>query len=271
MTRIANFRAMRQQRRRPSSPDGAMSLMDHLRELRNRIFKSALAVFVAGIGVYFLYHRLYDVLVEPYCEAIKNTAQESCKLLYTDPVSPFAMQLRVSAYVGILIALPVIFWQLWRFVAPGLYQKEKRYAIAFVASSVVLFLLGAALAWYSLPKIFEWLVDQAGDALVQTKVDEYMSLLALMVFAFGLSFEFPLVLLALQLMGVVSPDTLAGVRRHAIVGIVAVVAIVTPGGDPVSLFALSIPLCIFYEASIWIARLMLGRRAKNREATDTAA
>jgi sec-independent protein translocase protein TatC len=181
------------------------------------------------------------------------------------------MQLRVSAYVGILIALPVIFWQLWRFVAPGLYQKEKRYAIAFVASSVVLFLLGAALAWYSLPKIFEWLVDQAGDALVQTKVDEYMSLLALMVFAFGLSFEFPLILLALQLMGVVSPDTLAGVRRHAIVGIVAVVAIVTPGGDPVSLFALSIPLCIFYEASIWIARLMLGRRAKNREATDTAA
>ena len=116
-----------------------------------------------------------------------------------------------------------------------------------------------------------FVVDQAGDALVQTKVDEYMSLLALMVFAFGLSFEFPLILLALQLMGVVSPDTLAGVRRHAIVGIVAVVAIVTPGGDPVSLFALSIPLCIFYEASIWIARLMLGRRAKNREATDTAA
>ena len=114
-------------------------------------------------------------------------------------------------------------------------------------------------------------LGQAGDALVQTKVDEYMSLLALMVFAFGLSFEFPLILLALQLMGVVSPDTLAGVRRHAIVGIVAVVAIVTPGGDPVSLFALSIPLCIFYEASIWIARLMLGRRAKNREATDTAA
>jgi sec-independent protein translocase protein TatC len=271
VTRLTNFRAMRQQRRRPASPDGAMSLMDHLRELRNRLFKCALAVFVAGIVVYFLYDRLYDFLVEPYCEAIKNTSQTSCKLVFLDLTSPFATQLRLSAYVGVLIALPVIFWQLWRFIAPGLYQKEKRYAIAFVASSVVLFLLGAALAYYSLPKIFEWLIAQASGADIQAKAEDYFSLLALMVFAFGLSFEFPLVLLALQLMGVVSPESLAGVRRHAIVGIVVVVAVVTPGGDPISLFALSIPLCIFYEASIWVARLMLGRRAKNREATDTAA
>ena len=248
-----------------------MSLMDHLRELRNRLFKCALAVFVAGIVVYFFYDRLYDFLVHPYCEAIKNTPQKSCKLVFLDLTSPFATQLRLSAYGGVIIATPVLFWQLWRFIAPGLYKNEKRYAIVFVASSVVLFLMGAALAYYSLPKIFEWLINQAGTADIQNKAEDYFSLLALMVFAFGLSFEFPLLLLALQLVGIVSPDKLASVRRHAIVGIVTVVAVVTPGGDPISLFALSIPLCIFYEASIWIARLMLGRRARTREATGTAA
>lgn len=271
MTRIANFRSMRQERRRPSSPDGSMSLMDHLRELRNRVFKCALAVFVAGVAVYFVYDPINEFLTDPYCEAIKKTSQSSCQLLFLDMTSPFALKLRLCAYIGIIISLPVIFWQLWRFIAPGLYQKEKRYAIAFVASSVVLFLLGAALAFYSLPKIFEWLIDQANGAQLQTQAEKYYSLLALMVFAFGFSFEFPLLLLALQLMGVVSPDALARVRRQAIVGIVVVVAVVTPGGDPISLFALSIPLCIFYEASIWIARLMLSRRARNRGAADTAA
>lgn len=269
MTRLAAVRAARRSRKPPRTPDGSMSLMDHLRELRNRIFKCALAIFIAGLGVFFLYDRLYRFLTHPYCEAIKHTSQKSCQLLYTDPISPFAMQMRVSAYVGILVALPVIFWQLWRFVAPGLYQKEKRYAVIFVASSVVLFLLGAALAWYSLPKIFEWLVDQADGALVQTKVDEYMSLLSLMVFAFGLSFEFPLLMLALQLTGVVSPSTLSAYWRHATVAIVAVVAIVTPGGDPISLFALSIPLVVFYLASIVIARAMLRRRAQ-RAGTEPA-
>lgn len=248
-----------------------MSLMDHLRELRNRIFKSALAVVVAGTGIYFVYGRIYSFLTDPYCRAIKMTSQKSCDLVFLDLTSPFATKLRLCAYIGVLVALPVIFWQLWRFIAPGLYRKERRYAVVFVATSVVLFLMGAALAYYSLPKIFEWLIDQAGSAVIQSKAEDYFSLLALMVFAFGLSFEFPLLLLALQLVGVVSPDTLAGVRRHAIVGIVTVVAVVTPGGDPISLFALSIPLCIFYEASIWIARLMLGRRGDRNKAADPAS
>ena len=248
-----------------------MSLMDHLRELRNRLFKCALASVVGGVLVYFFYDPLYDFLTEPYCKAIEGTTQKSCKLVFFDLTSPFATQLRISAYVGILIATPVIFWQLWRFVAPGLYKNEKRYAVGFVASSVALFLMGAALAYYSLPAIFQWLINQAGTATIQNKAEDYFSLLALMVFAFGLSFEFPLLLLVAQLIGLVSPAKLASVRRHAIVGIVIVVAVVTPGGDPISLFALSIPLCIFYEASIWIARLMLGRRAQKREARDAAA
>ncbi|MFN8051241.1 MAG: twin-arginine translocase subunit TatC [Acidimicrobiales bacterium] len=261
MSRLTNFRALRGRKERRANPDGSMSLMDHLRELRNRLFKCSAAVVVCAIVVYFFYDRIYDFLQEPYCKAIKGTTQKTCELVFLDLTSPFATQLRISTYVGILFAMPVIFWQLWRFIAPGLYKNEKRYAISFVGSSVVLFMLGAALAYYSLPAIFQWLINQAGTAVIQNRAEDYFSLLALMVAAFGFSFEFPLLLLVLQLIGIVSPDKLASVRRHAIVGIVTVVAVVTPGGDPVSLFVLSIPLCLFYEASIWIARLMLRRRS----------
>jgi sec-independent protein translocase protein TatC len=226
-------------------------------------------VFAGGIGVFFVYDQVYEFLQEPYCQALKGTSQsQDCNLVFLDLTSPFATQLRISTYVGILVALPIIFYQLWRFIAPGLYRNEKRYALAFVGSSVLLFALGAALAFYSLPAIFQWLINQAGTAVIQNKAEDYFSLLALMVAAFGISFEFPLLLLALQLMGVVTPDKLASVRRHAIVGIVIVVAIVTPGGDPVSLFILAIPLCIFYESSIWIARLVLRRRAGADAATS---
>jgi sec-independent protein translocase protein TatC len=271
VSRLANFRGGRGRRRRvPSSPDGSMSLMEHLRELRNRLFKCALAIFVCAFVLYFFYGHIYKFATAPYCDAIKGTNQKSCQLVFLDLVSPFATKLRVTTYLGVLVALPVIFYQLWRFIAPGLYRTEKRYALSFVISSVLLFAMGAVLAYVSLPKIFQWLLNQGGEAVIQAKAEDYFSLLALMIVVFGLSFEFPLLLLVLQLIGVVKPDTLAHYRRHAIVGIVTVVAIVLPGGDPISLFALSIPLCLFYEASIWIARLLLRRRTK-APATNAAA
>lgn len=261
MTRVANFRARRARRSTPN-PDGSMSLMEHLRELRSRLFKSVAAVAVAAVGVFLFYDPLYDFLTEPYCRAIEGTQQPNCTLVFLDLTSPFATQLRISAWVGVLVATPVLFFQLWRFIAPGLYRNERRYALAFVGSSVTFFMLGAALAYYSLPKIFNWMINQAGDAVIQNKADDYFRLLALMVGAFGLSFEFPLVLFALQVMGVVTPEKLASLWRHAVVGIVAVVAIITPGGDPISLAVLSVPLVIFYAASIALAKVVLRRRAQ---------
>ncbi|MEZ5322679.1 MAG: twin-arginine translocase subunit TatC [Microthrixaceae bacterium] len=248
-------------RRRQRGNDASMPVTDHLRELRNRVFKCIAAVAISSVGVFFLYDPIYRFLTHPYCEAIRAAKRDDCRLQFLDLVTPFATELRVSFYVGILVALPVIFWQVWRFVAPGLYRNEKRYALGFVGSAMFLFLLGATLAYVSLPAIFSWLLAQAGDAQVQSTVDKYLSLLTLMVVAFGVSFEFPLVLLVLQLVGLVQPDALARHRRHAIVLIFLAVAIVTPGGDPVSLFILSIPLCVFYETTIWIARALLRRRS----------
>ena len=238
-----------------------MSLMDHLRELRTRLFKCACAILVAGVVVYFFFDQITEFALRPYCEAIAKTTKSECKLLYLDAFDPFTMRLRVATYGGMVLASPVLFWQLWSFIAPGLYKKERRYASAFVFSSVVLFSLGAALAYISLPEIYGWLLGQAPPSSeVVNQAQTYFEKLALMVAAFGLSFEFPLLLLVAQMVGLVTPDKLAAVRRHAIVGIVTVVAVITPGGDPVSLFALSIPLCLFYEASICIARLLKRRK-----------
>lgn len=238
-----------------------MTMMEHLRELRSRIVKAGIAISVAAVVAYFFYNRIYDFATEPYCKAVEDSTRE-CEFVFLNLTSPFATKLRVAGWAGLLLASPFVFYQLWAFIAPALYRKEKRYAIGFVGGSVVLFLLGAALAFISMPTIFGWLADQAGDAVIQNRVEDYLRLLVVMVAAFGVSFEFPLLLVVLQMMGLVQPATLARFRRHAIVGIAAFVAMVTPGGDPVSMTVLSVPLILFYEIAIVIGRVMLRRRTE---------
>lgn len=238
-----------------------MSLLEHLAELRNRLIKVAIAILIGGVLVYVFYGPIYRFATEPYCDAIRGTRQKQCDLVFLGLVEGFTTRLRVSLYLGGVVALPIILWQLWRFIAPGLYKKERRYATLFVGSSLTLFGLGASLAYISLPKMFEWLIDAAGGGRIENRADDYFRLLSLMVVAFGVGFEFPLVLIALQMIGLVQPDQLARFRRQAIVGIVTLVAVITPGGDPISLTALSVPLVIFYEISIWIGRALLRRRA----------
>lgn len=238
-----------------AADNSAMTMMEHLKELRSRVVKCGLAVAVLAVVAFFVYDHIYDFLTAPYCRAV-----DECNFVFLDLTSPFATRLRVSGYVGLIAAAPIIFYQLWAFIAPALYRKEKRYAISFVGGSVFLFLMGAALAYISLPAIFEWLASQAGDAEIQNRVEQYFSLLAVMVIAFGVSFEFPLLLVVLQLIGLVKPSTLAQYRRYSIVGIATFVAVVTPGGDPVSMAVLSIPLYIFYESSIWIGRIIVRRK-----------
>lgn len=245
----------------PQTDASMMTMMEHLRELRSRIVKVAMAVSITSVVAFFFYDQIYDFLTDPYCKAVEGSDQ-ACEFIFLNLTSPFATKLRVSGYAGLLLASPVVFYQLWSFIAPGLYRKEKRYAASFVVGSVVLFLLGAALAFISMPAIFSWLASQAGDAIIQNRVEEYLGLLVIMVMAFGVSFEFPLLLVVLQIFGVLQPSTLAAYRRHAIVGIAAFVATVTPGGDPVSLAVLSIPLVLFYEASIVIGRIIVKRRAE---------
>ena len=172
-------------------------------------------------------------------------------------------------YVAIAFAMPVLLWQIWRFVSPGLYKHEKRYALPFVLSALALFALGASIAYWTLPKALDWLSAVGGSDITQAyTADKYFQLILYMMLAFGIGFEFPILLIFLQLAGILSNDWLRKYRRHAIVVIFIIVAVATPSNDPISLFALSVPLVVFYEVSILIGRLM--NRRKRRAAATTS-
>jgi sec-independent protein translocase protein TatC len=246
--------------------EGRMPLMEHLTELRNRLIKCVVAVALGAIIGFIAYPTTFDILIDPYealCDAGETESITGCKLLQTDPLEGFAVRLKVSTYTGIALAMPVLLWQVWRFISPGLYAKEKRYAAPFIIGAIGLFATGAAIAYWTMPKALEFLGAIGGDELVSAySPSKYLQLIVYMMLAFGVGFEFPIVLIALQLVGIVTPDQLAGVRRFAIVGIAVLVAVVTPSADPISMLALTIPMCIFYEVSIIVGRLVLRRRER---------
>ena len=236
-----------------------MSLVEHLTELRSRILKALAAVLVGAVVGFFLYNRVLDFLVEPYCD-VKRQHQPgaSCRLVVTDPLESFSIRLKLSTYLGLLFASPVVLWQIWRFLTPGLYEREKRYAVPFVASSVVLFLAGAGLAIWTFPKTLDFFAAFGGTELeLLYTPGKYLSLLTMMMVIFGLGFEFPVILVFLQVAGVLHWRRLVSWRRYAIVLVFVVDAVITPSGDPVTLLAMAVPMVLFYEASILIGRFVL--------------
>jgi sec-independent protein translocase protein TatC len=245
-------------RRHPAPPPAPMTLVDHLTELRSRFFKAALALALGAVVGFLLYSRVLSFLVEPYCQVKHAAGAGACRLVVTDPLESFSIRLKLSAYLGLLLALPVVLWQVWRFITPGLHTKERRYAVPFVLSSIGLFLGGAALALVTFPKTLEFFSSFGGHSLeLLYTPSKYLGLLVLMMLIFGLGFEFPVILVFLQIAHVLTWQKLAKWRRHAIVGIFVVDAIITPSGDPVTLFAMAVPMCIFYEVAILIGRFAL--------------
>lgn len=249
-----------------------MSMADHLRELRRRLFISLIAVAVAIIPAWFLYPWLVEFLNEPYCTAqLALDAGANCDFLETDIVEPFSLRIRIAGWGAVILAMPVILWQLWRFIAPGLYKKERRYAFAFVGSATVLFVLGAALAYFTLTRATEFLINVAGDDVeVRAGIASFTRLALFMMVAFGIGFQFPVVMVALQIVGLVTPQQLSSWRRQVILLIFVLAAGITPSGDPFSLFALAIPMYLLFELSILIGRFWLRRRTKREAAEDAA-
>jgi sec-independent protein translocase protein TatC len=241
-------------------PGGQMTLMEHLTELRKRLVISVIALAVAMLIVTFFYNQIFDFLVEPYRQSQDNP---DAQLLQLDPLEGFGVRLKVTGYAGIGLAMPVLLWQLWRFIAPGLYYSEKKYAIPFVGSALVLFFSGAGIAYWTMPKALDFLASIGGNDLTQQySPGKYFQLITYMMLAFGAGFEFPILLVFLQLVGIISNEQLRQFRRYAIVGITVLVAVLTPSGDPYSMLALSVPMVIFYEVAILIGRWTARRRAR---------
>lgn len=235
-----------------------MTLMEHLEELRNRLFKIVLAYAIAAGITWFLYEKILGILIAPLARLpVADQILRGGQLIYTAPTEALIVRLKVTAFSAAILALPIILYQLWRFVTPGLHKHEKRYAVAFVLISMVLFALGVTVAFASLPKALEVLAGFAGDELVLLpKAADYLSFVLLLIAAFGFSFEFPIVLLGLTLIGVLSSAKLRKSRRIAWVVILVVAAVITPTQDPITLAIMAVPLGLLYEGTVIAARLM---------------
>jgi sec-independent protein translocase protein TatC len=233
-----------------------MTLAEHLGELRRRIVVILVAFAAAATITFVVYPHVLHFLQSPYCHV---AGRRNCQLFITDPLGGLTLRIKLAAYGGLFLASPVILWELWRFITPGLHANEKRYAIPFVAASVALFAGGAVLAYVSFPHALRFLGNVGGPSLHQIyDPNKYLSLIVALMAVFGLTFEFPVVLVSLELAGVVRPARLASWRRWAIVLIVTFAAVITPSGDPFSMLALALPLYLFYELSIVLGKL-LGR------------
>lgn len=243
--------------------EAVMTLTEHLGELRTRIIRSGLAVALGLIVILAFYDPVLAFIRRPYdrlCERRPDLVSE-CDLFSLGPLDGFNARLRISLYGGLILALPVLLWQIWRFIVPALHTREKKYAIPFIASSVVLFAAGAALAYLTLDRGLEFLVGWSGSDVQQAyQITKYVSLVAMMVAAFGVGFEFPVLLTFLQLVGVVTPRRLVAGWRVAIVSIFVLAAVITPSGDPITLIALSVPLIGLYFLSVLIGHVLLRRR-----------
>jgi sec-independent protein translocase protein TatC len=240
--------------RRRSIPDGRMTVVEHLTELRSRLIISLIAV-AAGATICFVFApNIISFLIEFY----KNSTRDAPnKLIFTGPLDAFATRLKIATYGGIVLAMPVWLWELWRFITPGLNPTEKRYAVPFLFASLFLFACGAAVAFVTLEPALHFLLTIGGSDLQPfLTADKYISLVALMIVAFGLSFEFPVVLVFLLIARVLTTRQLSSWRRYAIVLIVFFAAVITPSQDPYSLFAMAIPMCLFYEGSILIGKVL---------------
>ena len=240
--------------RQKGDPDGRMTVVEHLTELRKRLVISIVAVVIGATICFIVAPEIIAFLVTYYEEATKGQRDA---LIFTGPLDAFATRLKIATYGGIVLAMPVWLWQLWRFITPGLSPTEKKYAVPFVSASIVLFACGAVVAFLTLQPALDFLLNIGGaDLEPLLTADKYVSLVALMIVAFGISFEFPVILVFLLLARVINTAQLRSWRRYAAIAIVAFAAVITPSQDPYSLFAMAIPMYLFYEICIIIGRFL---------------
>ncbi len=243
--------------------DGRMTLVEHLAELRKRVIVCAIAFAVTSTLVFLFYNPILHFLSAPYEAATKGqttcggTATTGCKLIVTGPLEPIIVRLKIAGYGGLALSIPVIMWEIWRFVTPGLHKHERRYGLWFGLAIVILFALGGVVAWFTVSPALNFLLGIGGSSLAPfISADKYLTLVALMIAAFGVAFEFPVLLVFLLLVRVINTQQLRRIRRIMIVAIVTFAAVITPSADPFSLFFMAVPMYFFYEMSIVIGRIM---------------
>lgn len=255
-------------------------LLDHLTELRSRLVKSAVALVIATIICYFFAAPIFELLVAPYREALVQRGLlepgETPRLQITAPLEGFYTYLRIAIMAGVGLAFPIIAYQAYAFIAPGLYRRERGAVAPFLIASPIMFLLGTAFAYFvalRFAMIFALGFQMENDAVsveIIPKMNEYFALASTLVLAFGLCFQLPVVLAVLARVRVVGAHALRKGRRYAIVAIAAFSSLVTPP-DVISMTLMWIPMYALYEVSIWVVALVEAANAKADAAAEAAA
>jgi len=245
--------------------DDKQPFMSHLEELRKRLVACAIAVGVGFVAAYFFKERLFELLVMP----LKRVLPEGDKLIFTNLPEMFFTYLKVAFVAGLLAAMPFIFYEIWMFVAPGLYQKEKKFLIPFVASSSILFVGGALFGYFVVfPFGFKFFMSFANDYIKPLpSVKQYFAFSTKLLLAFGLVFELPVATFFLAKMGLVTSDFLKKQRKFAILLIFVGAAILTPP-DVITQIMMAGPLLVLYEISIWVAKLAGKKKSEEEEGEE---
>ncbi|HVR80599.1 MAG TPA: twin-arginine translocase subunit TatC [Luteimonas sp.] len=242
----------------PADDEAGGSLLDHLIELRMRLLRAVAGLMLLFVALLPLANRLYAWLAQPLLDKLPKGGQ----LIAVEVASPFFAPLKLAFFVAVVVAMPWLLYQLWAFVAPGLYKREKRLALPLLGSALALFYAGCGFAYFIvLPAVFTFLnkVTPAGVAMM-TDINAYLDFVLVIFLAFGLSFELPVALVILVLLGWVTPRQLSEWRGYAIVGIFVVAAVITPP-DVVSQLLLAIPMVVLYELGILAARAVAPRES----------
>jgi sec-independent protein translocase protein TatC len=254
--------------------DGSMTLIEHLMELRSRLFRATLAV-TAGLAVgYLLSQTVYELLERPYNNlerSLSEPGEQWLPLQQLGAMDGFILRLKIALWVGLVVSAPAWLYQMWAFIAPGLHRRERRWAYSFGAAAIPLFAAGAVLAYFVVERGLRFLLDAGVEGVaVQLEVSRYISFVTTLILVFGLSFQFPLLLLLLNFSGMVSARRLLGAWRVVVFACFVFAAIFTPDPGPFGMVLLASCLCLLYFFAVGIAFLNDRRRARNDPYADLA-
>ena len=254
----------------PDEPLAEGTLISHLLELRDRLVRALVGVLILFVPAAYWRRELFSLLADPLMKQLP----EGARPIATGVMSPFIAPIKLAFFTALFIAMPWVLYQIWAFVAPGLYRKEKHFAVPLLLSSIVLFYVGTSFAYFAVfPAAFHFFAMSAPEeVLLSPDINEYISFALTTFFAFGIAFEIPVVVVLLTLTGLVSVETLRSARGYVVIGVFIAAAVLTPP-DPLSQIMMAIPMWLLYEGGVLMARLLARDKKKKQEASagDSAA
>lgn len=260
-------------KRRPTktrkTPDGQMSLREHLRELRNRLFKAGLAILAGTIVGFILYQPAFTFLTDPITRL--STEEAPVEVIFSSVAQPFDIMFQVAIFIGLILSSPVWLYQIWAFIVPGLKKTEKRYAVGFIAAAVPLFVGGIALGWFALPQALAFFTSLTPDGTAhRVLATVYVPFVTRLLLAFGIALVIPVVLVGLNMAGILPGKTMLKHWRISVFLIAVIAAMGAPGSDVITMFYLGAPLALLFALALGVALLNDRRRAKRETSQPTA-